>query len=283
MKLTYAFVALPVILVASLSLLRGYAPAHSGGNGCQCSLTPPIHAQSGAKIVRPILHRSLPYSQPGSLQELVKDASVIALGITGNAIDRAHNPPSGRGLAQHVVFEFRVQKLLKDVTGRAGSLLLIRQNQGDLPWTESGISGEGVRNDDESLLVPGKRYLLFLRPIDRIMGRPYKPGLIISQSGQKLADSREFLIAPTPWGIAEVTDRVLTLPTSDEIRQVPWRFQSGAQLLGMSEDSAAVSIRAMCANHSRVPEWQQKLREHYLKTRPGTMTFRPAEEAILSH
>ena len=117
---------------------------------------------------------------------------------------------------QHTVYEFYVDFRLKDDDRRRDRVIKVRQSMGNLPWSRGENSGIGMRIMGEPMLVPGKRYLLFLGGVPGDYTIPNK------EYGQIVIERDRLLFPQIP---------------GKPVRE-PWRFKRGPQLLGLSERAA---------------------------------------------
>jgi hypothetical protein len=103
---------------------------------------------------------------PLTLEHLC-EAPVIAIGRVVGIVRQAHTPVNSRGMMQHTVYAFAVERYLKaDKRGRP-RVLKVWQSGGNLPWEEDAggriARGIGYREEGETMLAVGDRYCLFFR------------------------------------------------------------------------------------------------------------------------
>ncbi|MDE2127396.1 MAG: hypothetical protein KGJ62_12470 [Armatimonadetes bacterium] len=104
---------------------------------------------------------------PRTLVEMVREAPVVVLGRVVAVLREQHMPQNYAGAAESTVFLVAVERYFRGAGVQAPSVVKVMNNGGDLPWVNAalGTRGIGERDEDEPLLKPGARYIMFLQLI----------------------------------------------------------------------------------------------------------------------
>ena len=184
-------------------------------------------------------------TRPRTLADLSGQSDLIVVGQIAGVLRNAHTPVNARGLYQHTVFAFAVERYLKTNGAGAPALLKVRQIGGWLPWDEGGVRGVGFVFQDEPLLILGQRYCLFLdlpKPSPEVLRRGFCAGSYGGIWG-KSAELDECSLA-NPWRARLLLREGFTRAQPDvpEVDQ-HWRFDTGPQILDVREQAAFQAIR----------------------------------------
>lgn len=155
---------------------------------------------------------------------------VVAVGRVGVIVERAYNSPAD--YCQHTVFSFSVERYIKNNQDIAIPVLNVRQEMGTLPWRVGDSAGLGSYINGEAMLVPGKRYLLFLF---KNIYRERQQRQRAEKSQIPLTEQSEFFVAMGPGQTVIERGRFLAPQIQWEKRRHGWKFSEGPQLLGLTE------------------------------------------------
>ena len=185
------------------------------------------------------------------------DYELIVMGTITTVLRTAHTPYESSGALQHTVFGFRVDRILKDEYGLKSRVIHVRQEMGDLPWQEGESSGAGFRFLGEPMLIVGNRYLLILqRP--NLGGMPFPRAMYKGVHG-KSGEVGEHYIPNGAYGQILIQDSKLMPPYFDDGKQAPWwRFETGPQLLGLTEGQAVQLILSLKTKHQAAKRLEEE-------------------------
>lgn len=281
------------VLSQSLSPVQGSNGAPIAGCNCdpdgasatRVSLPDQIARQTGrasrgrGDYKYTIAHASTNDFHPSELRWLINRGTVIATGTITAKVREAHSPPASKDIFQHTIFSFTVERYIRKGPVESARILLIRQNQGHLPWIDpDGARGIGLRVDGEPMLQVGTRYVLFLR--SELDGTVFKDADNLTPNPYEAA---EFRLVHPRFAIWPIVKGEVSNPVDNEIPPFPSnRFDAGKQLLGVSERVAEELIREAINKRFQVPESQQRAREQYMRSRDPRGSYKPAEEVGLA-
>jgi hypothetical protein len=190
---------------------------------------------------------------PDTLVTLCRDSKVIAVGRVAGILREAHTPVGTNGPHQHTVYAFAVEEYLKNPEPVAPPVVKVWQQGGPLPWSFDRFSGVGWRMGEDPMLNVGDRYCLFLRRGADRPGEHRRRGYVTGSrpwGHGKISELDEYGYAHIWRGKLLLGDGLSRAPGIDHPPYYHWAFETGPQIVGVSEAEALAAIREEVARQA---------------------------------
>ncbi|MDE2125389.1 MAG: hypothetical protein KGJ62_02245 [Armatimonadetes bacterium] len=184
---------------------------------------------------------------PRSLDEMVEEESVIVRARVVAVLREQLMPPDD-GPLMVTVFLVAVERYLSNPGPGAPGIIKVSVDGGDLPCRSGRSRCIGFRDLGQPMLVPGARYILFLRAHGRPSPEALQRGYYLSVSNgvrRKESEFDEYGLAE-PWRGQILLEHGMTFAPQSEgdATGTDWKFDDGERLVGLPESIAEQEIEA---------------------------------------
>ncbi|MDE2125299.1 MAG: hypothetical protein KGJ62_01785 [Armatimonadetes bacterium] len=169
-----------------------------------------------------------------------------------------HTPQNSNGANEAAIYLVAVERWLRGGTSSTPRVLKVLVPGADLPWAESNARGVGFRFDNDPMLKPGARYIMFLQLIAS-RGGLHQAGPVMAEADGVTgvgAENDEFMFPEGLRGkVLLQRGMALSLPTSDTHQ--PWKFDDGEQIVGIPASVSEAEIAQAVAEVASTTEGHQ--------------------------